>query len=267
MYEIPAIVVLAVAIALAIGIAGGGLVIVHRRFKAESFLPHNEVAGFLIAVAGMVYAVVLGFVTVVVWQQYDETRERLALEASAVTDVWHSAVGYPPSVRTRLRSDMMQYAMLMKNEEWPLMRTGGFSPRGDELLMDAIDSAGTYIPVNPAQTNAQLITIRTLTDIHDARLRRLAGNRSGVSWFEWVVLFVGASVVIIFSYLFGVDNRRVHVTMTSCIAVIIVTLFAMIFELQYPFRGQLGITAEDWTVTLAHIESMDAKDIGNPMHM
>jgi hypothetical protein len=133
--------------------------------------------------------------------------------------------------------------------------------------MDAIDGAGTYMPVNPAQTNAQLLTLRTLTDIHDARLRRLSGNRSGVSWFEWVVLFVGAGVVIIFRYLFGVDNRRMHFAMTSCLAVIIVTMFVMIFELQYPFRGQLGIMAEDWSVTLAHIQSMDARDPGSAMHM
>lgn len=99
------------------------------------------------------------------------------------------------------------------------------------------------MPVNPAQTDAQLLTLRTLTDIHDARLRCLSGNRSGVSWFEWVVLFVGAGVVII------------------------VTMFVMIFELQYPFRGQLGITAGDWSVTLAHIQSMDAKDPGSAMHM
>jgi tryptophan-rich sensory protein len=258
MYAIPSALLLAITVVLAVGVTCGGLMAVHRRFRADVFLPHNEVAGFIISVVGTLYAVVLGFVTVVVWQQYDATKERLALETASVTDTWHAAVGFPQDVRTRLRADMMSYATSMIDNEWPLMRAGRFSVRGDELIMDAIDTAGSYVPANSSEANAQSATLRILTDLHDARLRRLANNQSGVSWFEWAVLIVGAVVVIVFCYLFGLKNRRVHLAMTGCVAVLVATLFVMIFELQYPFRGDLGISSHDWTLTLQHMRYMQS---------
>jgi hypothetical protein len=37
---------------------------------------HNEVAGFIYAVIGVLYAVVLGFTAVIVWERYDQAKSR-----------------------------------------------------------------------------------------------------------------------------------------------------------------------------------------------
>jgi hypothetical protein len=67
---------------------------------------HNEVGGILIAVTGTPYAVVLGFLTVVVWQHFLEARELVVLESGADIDPWHTAVGLPSAVRQRVCEDM-----------------------------------------------------------------------------------------------------------------------------------------------------------------
>jgi high-affinity Fe2+/Pb2+ permease len=46
---------------------------IQRRFKSEVLRKHNDVAGFVFTAAGVIYAVVLGFVVVVVWEKYDAT--------------------------------------------------------------------------------------------------------------------------------------------------------------------------------------------------
>lgn len=254
----PAVGVLVIAIALALALAMGGQLLVHRYRHAEEFLEHNDVAGFIIAVVGTLYAVVLGFVTVVTWQHYDATAERLALETASVADTWHNAVGLPPGVRTIVRRDMMRYASEMAVTEWPLMRQGRFSPLGDELIMDATSAVGGAAIGNASQSNAQAATLRLLTDLHDDRARRLAGNTSGLSWFEWLVLFVGGFVVIALCWLFGVRSRVVHLIMTGSVAVIVAAMFVLVFELQYPFRSDLGLRNVAWTGLMTHIRMMDA---------
>jgi hypothetical protein len=266
LYAIPAALVLAAAIALAAGAACACQTALHRRFKEEDFLPHNDVAGFMIAVVGTLYAVVLGFVTVIVWQQYDSTKEQLALEAAALTDTWHASVGFPIPVRSHIRHDMMAYAETMIRDEWPMMREGHFSTRGDELIMDAIQTSGTFVPRDGAQTNAQATTLHLLTELHDARLRRLATNEGGITWFEWAILVVGAIVVLTFCYLFGLRNRRMHLIMTGGVAVLIASMFVMIFELQYPFRGDLGIRSDAWVAAVRHMRYMDSMPMPS-MHM
>jgi Protein of unknown function (DUF4239) len=251
------------AVALAVLVACGGQIAVQRCFRTDQFATHNEVAGFIVSVAGTLFAVVLGFVTVVVWEEYRGTQERLSLETAAAGDAWHVAVGLPPVVRTRVRKDMLAYADLMVSDEWPLMRRGRFSPRGDLLIMDATDAVGSFAPPGARESNAQATALIKLADLHDARSRRLASNKSGLSAFQWGVLAVGAVVVIGFCWLFGVSNRRVHLLMTSAVAIIVASMFVLIFELQYPFRGGLAIAPSAWSGFLEHVRFMDTSGMPN----
>jgi len=198
LYQIPPLAMLAIALLVALAFACGGQALIHRRFGSENFIHHNEVGGFIIAVVGTTYAVLLGFLTTVVWEHFTETQRHTASESSAAGNAWHTSVGFPYPVRSRIRNNMNSYAHIMIDEEWPAMRAGGFSTRGDIALMAAMSAAGSYTPTNSREATAQLITQEQLSLLHDERLRRLANNRSPISWFEWVVLLTGAVSVISF---------------------------------------------------------------------
>ena len=79
---LPAPLMYVAAVSLAVALACGGQVVVQRRFRTDQFATHNEVAGFIVSVAGTLFAVVLGFVTVVVWEQYRGTQERVSVETA-----------------------------------------------------------------------------------------------------------------------------------------------------------------------------------------
>ncbi len=253
---IPAPLLLIVAVAVGVALACGGQWYVHQRFPEQDFVRHNEVGGFMIAVAGTLYAVVLGFLTVATWQHFAEARELVALESAAAADAWHMAVGLPIGTRTRVRRDLLDYATLMVTREWPLMRKGAFDTRNDVIIMDAISATGTLRPTNMGQSNAQGATLAQLGILHDVRQRRLAENASGVQAFEWLVLLVGASCLICFCWLFGLANRTVHMLMTSCVAIIVTSVLVLLFELQYPFRTSIGIGPQNWEAVIAHIGVM-----------
>lgn len=115
--------------------------------------------------------------------------------------------------------------------------------------MDMTGVAGEYVPANGAQSNAQFATMTSLVELQDARLRRLSSNENGMTWLEWTVL--------------GIRNARTHLIMTAAVTVLIVSMIVMIFELQYPFRGDLGIPPNAWVGLLNHIHYMDAYSPGN----
>ena len=46
-----------------------------------------------------------------------------------------------------------------------------------------------------------------------------------------------------------------HALMTGAVACIIGATFVLIFELDYPFRGDLGISAEPWLTFMHNIGS------------
>jgi hypothetical protein len=63
-----------------------------RRWVAVSALEaHSEVAGFVYAVLGVVYAVTLAFVVVVVWQQFETAKADTELKRA----LWLTWPGWP----------------------------------------------------------------------------------------------------------------------------------------------------------------------------
>ena len=263
LYSIPAAVLLIAAIFFAIALAGSGQMLVHRYFRSRDFIAHNEVGGIMIVVAGTFYAVVLGFLTVVVWQHYIDARQLVVLESDAAIDAWHTSVGLPPSVRDRVRSDMISYANIMVGKEWSLMRHGDFDPDAAMVSMDAIDAAGEFVPANTGQSNAQVATMLQLGILHDARQQRIAANDSGVSRFEWLVLLIGAVCIICFCWLFGLTSKGMQLLMTSAVVTIIVATLVLLFELQYPFRSDVGIGPDAWKGAVEHIHQMQAGPMAN----
>jgi hypothetical protein len=256
LYRIPAGLLLLAAVAVAIFLAGLGQFWVHRRFRDGDFVAHNEVGGVIIAVLGTMYAVILGFLTVVAWQHYQDARQLVVLESDSDIDAWHAAVGLPADVRARVRNDAMAYAKIMIEREWPAMRQGHFDEQAPMLSMDAMDAVGAFVPANDGQSNAQNATMQQLTAVHDARQQRIDINGGGLNWLEWFVLIIGAICIVCFCWLFGLRNPRTHLLMTSTIVTMIVSIMVLLFELQNPFRSSVGIPPDAWRGALAHLHQM-----------
>jgi uncharacterized membrane protein YgaE (UPF0421/DUF939 family) len=59
-----------------------GLVVVQRLVPSALRQEHNDVAGFIYAVVGVAYAVLLAFVVVVVWEEYERAKDTVETEAN-----------------------------------------------------------------------------------------------------------------------------------------------------------------------------------------
>ena len=231
---------------------------VHRRFREINFVRHNEVGGFIIAVVGALYGVLLAFMTVIAWQHFADCAQLVAQESSAAADAWHTSVGLPAEPRSRVRRDMLLYANAMVKREWPEMEIRAYDKESDLIVMDAIAGAGDFNPRQLKEANAQTATLAQLSALHDYRYRRISDNRSGILSFEWLVLLLGAVCIIGFCWLFGVENKAVHLMMTSAVAIVVTATLVLLFELQYPFQSALRIPADDWVGVVNHIQFMQS---------
>ncbi len=101
--------------------------------------------------------------------------------------------------------------------------------------------------------------MQLLNDVHAQRDQRLESNHSpAVSGFMWAIMLFGSLAVVVFCYMFGASHSGIHLIMTALVAAVIASMLVRTFELQYPFRGDLGIAPVAWTQLLAHIRDMDA---------
>ncbi|HMD02253.1 MAG TPA: hypothetical protein VKG44_04730 [Candidatus Baltobacteraceae bacterium] len=246
----------------AVALACTGQWYVHRRFNELDFIRHNEVGGFIVSIVGGLYGVLLGFMTVIAWQHFADSRQLVVQESAASTDAWHTSVGLPAEQRSRVRRDMLLYANAMLQREWPAMRSRGFDKDADVIVMDAIGATGNFNPGNLKEANAQVATLQQLGALHDDRQGRLSRNRSGMAPFEWLVLMIGAACIVGFCWLFGLERESVHLMMTSAVTIVMTATLVLLFELQCPFQSDLRIPPDDWNGVVSHIEFMQSGSQG-----
>ncbi len=77
-------------------IAVTGPFAVRRFVRLERLQTNNEVAGFKFATVGVLYAVLLAFVVVVVWQKYNDAENVVSQEAGALAAIYRISADLPP---------------------------------------------------------------------------------------------------------------------------------------------------------------------------
>ena len=225
-------------------------VVAHAVFRRlvphRALAEHNDVTGFVLAIVGVIYAVLLAFVVIIAWESFNTADGVAQSEVSAAADLDRMSRSYGDKAARELRAEIAHYADLMRAEEWPAMQTGGSSPRAADSASRIGDLAVQMVE-GARQRNAVddsvLGLVRTFAD---ARRSRLNQNSAGIPSSLWVGLIVGALVTIGFTYLFGVENQRLQLVVTGLLAGLIGLMFAMIIALDYPYRGVTSISPNIW---------------------
>jgi hypothetical protein len=105
-------------------IALAGLELVQRLVPADSRRQHNDVAGFIYAALGVIYAVLLALVVIAVWEEYRAASETVEQEANALAEIAWLAHRLPEPEGSHIQELCRSYAEVVVNKEWPLMEQG-----------------------------------------------------------------------------------------------------------------------------------------------
>jgi hypothetical protein len=244
-------------------IPAGGAVVAQMLFQRvvhrDRLIPHHEVAGFLVAVVGVLYAVVLGFVVVTSWSGFDSAQMNADLEAGDVGDAFGFAQMLPEPRRARMRRALAAYAIDVRDREWEAMRHGEQYPRARILLVRAIESLGDAY-LKPSANLDQALNRETtrqavaasLRDIADNRRLRIIQAQKHFSPTLGLALIVGALMVLVFVFLFSVDDAMLQFTMTAIVAGCIGLLLGVVFEFSAPYSGAMRVSPQAWTYVIVN---------------
>src|ERR1700733_15086518 len=101
-----------------------GPVLVRRRLGLEWLRTNNEVAGFKFATVGVIYAVLLGFAVITVWDKFTEAETTVSMEAGAAATIFRLARGIDAQASNALRGGMSEYLRTAIAQDWPAMQHG-----------------------------------------------------------------------------------------------------------------------------------------------
>jgi hypothetical protein len=246
--------VVAVVITAAAEIFTVGLMLLARAiWGLDCLKQNNEVAGFKFAVVGVFYGVLLAFVVVSVWEQYQGTETAVRNEAKAIVDLYHVTAALPFEASTEIRPRLFTYTDHVRKYEWRTMSRGRPS---EDAAKDLADLSSAIFQLEP-QGNRQLMLYQAalrllgvITDNRNERLDSADGSMSGLLWF---VLIVGAGVTLGYPAFFGASNLEAQTLMTAALAALVALSLLLAVTFDYPFTGSIRISPQPFDQALAEM--------------
>ena len=229
------------SICVAMAVAVGGLILVQQFVPTDVRRQHNDVAGFIYAVLGVTYAVLLGLMLVAVWEDWEAARISADTEASALAEIFWIADRLPAEDGQRVQELCREYARAVVEDEWPLMQFGKSSPEAWALLDDIRANLQKVDPSTPGQQVIYEQSLERMRDLADARRDRLLEAESGLPGILWVVLITGGVITVGFTYLFGLDSTIIHLLMVGSLALVLALVLFTVGALNFPFEGDITI--------------------------
>ena len=98
-----------------------GQIIVRKSVELEQLTTNNEIAGFKFATVGVIFAVIVAFAVIVVWEKF-ATESAVAQEAESAT-LYRLAAGPDPKMKAT-REALSTYLRLAIEKDWPAMAAG-----------------------------------------------------------------------------------------------------------------------------------------------
>jgi hypothetical protein len=215
-----------------------GTVLTRRWIGVEVLRRNNEVAGFIYAVIGVLYAVLLGFTAIIVWEQFDNAQAGVDQEANELADLYRDAQAFPDDTRKELETQLRAYARLVVEKEWPAMAERHSSPETWEVYNELWRTYHRFQPQSDHQRTWYEQSLARLNQLGDQRrLRLLSSQAVGIPVVMWVVLLGAGAITIGFSFLFGTTSTTAQVMMTSALSMTIALVLFSILAMEHPFAG------------------------------
>jgi hypothetical protein len=233
-----------------------GLALVRRMVPTTRLAQHIDVAGYVYAVIGVIYAVILAFVVIAAWEEYRDARAAVANEATSVLNLARMANGWPAGDRGNVEAALVAYARQVVDVEWPAMAQGDFAPVTDTTTVNRLWHTLNEADATAAAKGASYETaLLQLEELGESRRNRLLLARDGLPLSMTLVLIIGAVVTVAFSYLFAIDDSRLHGLMTGSLAMLVALLLLLQYQLEMPFQGISAIEPTAMELVLMEIDS------------
>jgi Protein of unknown function (DUF4239) len=209
---------------------------------ADQLTPSSAVGPTKNQVAAQIYAVVLGFILVYGFAEFNDARQNVLKEASTLGRLMAQAPLAGEEQGRAIVAAIVGYSDTVATKEWPLMANGGESIEALNWLRTldkAIVSGGTYDGVVRMRLSA------LVDEVVNRRVDRIAaGPAPDMSNIILELLAVAAALAIMTGWFLRGPSVLVHVMLVGMISSSVITMMVLSAQLLYPFSGPVSISPE-----------------------
>ncbi|MFD7909045.1 DUF4239 domain-containing protein [Kitasatospora sp. NPDC059747] len=216
-----------------------------RRFPRLVEGENNDMVGVVLSLFGAIYGIILAFVIVNLWTQFQDTQKVVATEATSISQIVRDARAFPPDAQATVDGAVRDYVHAVVEQQWPLMNAG----HGDFAATSAkVDDLYTALRAYEPQTQSQQAfyaeALDSLNDAVGQRRARIFASRDELPALLQVLILGGAVVIMLLTLLYGIRSRRTRLLFVGSVAALIGFSLLLVPVLDRPFAGGVSVSPE-----------------------
>jgi hypothetical protein len=129
------------------------------------------------------------------------------------------------------------------------------SERAQSIVDDLQNSINEFNPSTAVQAELEGQLVEQVDDLGGLRELRLVDSTASIPFILWIMLLGAGSVVISFTYLFGVRHLWMHSLMVGVVTAVAATALLTIESLDYPFTGAAKVSPHAFERVLQDFEA------------
>jgi hypothetical protein len=191
---------------------------------------------------GILFALLVGFIAVEVWNNYEKAKVAVATEASALRAVVLLAGTFPEEQKTRIYALIDRHIEVAVNEGWPAMARRRLTLSTlPTALTAALHETLTLKPADDSQRTAQSEMVKAIHTALDARRQRIVVSQSGVGTVKWAGILLQGLCTLVAIAMVHSDNRLASAIALSLFATGIALSLLLIAAYSRPFTGEISV--------------------------
>jgi hypothetical protein len=219
-----------------------GMMLVRRFVPAETLIANNEYVSFTYTILSLIYGIYLAFTVVVVWQQYDQADDTVTHEVVLINALWRDVEPLSHEDRNRIHQDIIDYVNDVIVSDYPKMENGLQSTSNDKYDQIWTD----YFRIAPNANDLREVTfyqqgVLRLNEFSIARRMRILASNAALPTVMWVLLIVGATGTIMFTWFYGTRHLSIQIAATAFLSAVIIYGVLLVSMLEYPFGGAVRV--------------------------
>jgi len=224
--------------------------VIGRRLVPLAGRGHNEVGSVVLATVGVVYAVLLVFAVIALWERRVDVDDHAANEASYLIDAYRDARALAAPGRTAVQSELTQYVHAVIEHGYPDLHRGRPSAVSRQEFIDVFSAAQSYTPQNSVEDAWYRELLRQLNSASAERALRIGAVSGSLPNVFWVVLFVSSLLTLGLGALVSMEHARYHLAFQVVFAAVVALLLFLAVILDRPFSGDYALSPEPFEQAL-----------------
>ena len=232
---------LIVAVLFSLGLTLFLMVVMERWVAYDVRVEHNDLTSFIFGSLGIFSALIISSVLVIAVEHFNDAGDAINHEANVIINMERLSHGVSPAFAQRLHPILEGYVRVASTTYWDLRDPKQARQKKRQSLEKIAWVINTYTPKTPHEASYHQLLVDRLGQLYDSdhALEGLATD--SISSQVWLVTLIVGLLTLIFALLYGAANKRMHLLLTSLMAMTMGITYVLIVAFDSPFAGDLNV--------------------------